>query len=178
MCGRPGPGFGLEDACLGARPSFSLSQTLSVPLSRHHWEQHDHPHPPCPSVGGTLSAYLPPSLVVRDECVIALSQNARGTEPDVQRGPSWPVGAPLPVPPHHACCLLRRPLRYPLSPLPPTVRTLCSFIASLRAQNLPRVQADEHASPVESPWNRPCGAAPVSSLGMVCGQHFRFPTAP
>ena len=99
MCGRPGPGFGLEDACLGARPSFSLSQTLSVPLSRHHWEQHDHPHPPCPSVDGTLSAYLPPSLVVRDECVIALSQNARGTEPDVQRGPSWPVGAPLPVPP-------------------------------------------------------------------------------
>ena len=52
----------------------------------------------------------------------------------------------MPPPPHHACCLPRRPLRYLLSPLPPTVPTLCGFIASLRAQNLPRVQADEHAS--------------------------------
>lgn len=98
----------------------------------------------------------------------------RGARPG-RLGHSFPCPTPAP---RHACCLPRRPLRYPLSPLPPAVPTLCGFIASLRAQNLPRAQADEHAFLLESPWNRSCGAAsPVFSWNCLWGA-FSFTDSP
>lgn len=82
---------------------------------------------------------------------------------------------PCPLPP----CLLppsAPPFKYLLSPLPPTVLTLCGLIAALRAQNLPRVQADEHPSPLESPWNRLWGATSPLFFWNCLWETFSFPS--
>lgn len=85
---------------------------------------------------------------------------------------------PFPCPHPHAYCLPRCPLKYLLSPLPPTVLTLCSLIAVLRAQNLPRVKADEHLSPLESPWNRLWGATSRLFFWNCLWGTFSFPDSP
>ena len=96
-------------------------------------------------------------------------------EPDVQRGPAWPVGRPPPLPapalgvPSSTCFLL-------LSHSPePSLPHSCPH----RAQNLLSVQEDERPSPPEPLWSRLGGAAsPLSpSPGIVFGENFHLPMA-
>lgn len=178
ICSRTGPGLGLADTCLRARLAFSLSQAPfvpSVPVSLLTAQPSTPTVPQC----GWYIICLPSSQSSGERQVwsfyhrisMELSLMCRGAQPGR-------LVDPFPCPSPHVCCLPRHPLKYLLSPLPPTVLTLCGLIAALRAQNLPRVQADEHPSPLESPWNRLWGAtSPLFFWNCLWGT-FSFPDSP